>query len=137
MIRFSVLVSEVDGQISLDHCHVYYYQVQTQIFVCDVEYCDFCVCTFPGDEESATYIERIYRNDKFGKDYCLNYRVVGTHAPSCHPLSLTVTILIHKPSIQPGHLGTNLSALAAANQVDPYNHLVKYFSTVMAQRLVR
>ena len=36
-------LSEVDGQISLDHCHAYYYQVQTQIFVCDVEYCDLCV----------------------------------------------------------------------------------------------
>ena len=64
-------LSEVDGQISLDHCHAYYYQVQTQIFVCDVEYCDFCVCTFYGDEESTIHIERIYRNNTFWKDHCL------------------------------------------------------------------
>ena len=46
-------------------------QVQTQIFVCDVEYCDFCVCTFSGDEESTIHIERIYRNNKFWKDHCV------------------------------------------------------------------
>ena len=39
-------LSEVDGQISLDHCHAYYYPVQIQIFVCDIEYCNFSVCTF-------------------------------------------------------------------------------------------
>ena len=110
-----IRISEVDGQISLDHCHAYYYQVQTQIFVCDIEYCNFCVCIFSGDEESTTHIERIYRNNKFWKDhcvpkakaflrlaYCLNYWVVGTHAPSCHPLSL-ITVLIRKPSIQLRH----------------------------------
>ena len=64
-------LTEVDGQISLDHCHAYYYQVQTQIFVCDIEYCDFCVCTFSGDEESTIHIERIYRNNKFWKDHCV------------------------------------------------------------------
>ena len=33
-----------DGVLHLDHSHAYYYQVQTQIFVCNVTYCDFCVC---------------------------------------------------------------------------------------------
>ena len=64
-------LTEADGRISLDHKHPYYYQVQTQIFVCDVQYCDFCVCTFSGDEESTIHIERIFRNNAFWKDQCL------------------------------------------------------------------
>ena len=64
-------LTEVDGQISLDHCHAYYYQVQTQIFVCNVDYCDFCVCTFSGDEESTIHIERVFRNNNFWKDHCV------------------------------------------------------------------
>ena len=35
-----------DGKIFLDHSQSYYYQVQTQLFVSDLEYSDFCVCTF-------------------------------------------------------------------------------------------
>ena len=69
--------------------------------------------------------------------YFLNYWVVGIHAPSCHPLNLIVTVLIQKPSIQPGHFRTTLSALAAANQGNLYNRLVKRFASVMAQRLER
>ena len=61
--------------------------------------------------------------------YCLNYWVVGTHAPSCHP--------IRKPSNQLGQFRMTLRALAAANPVELYNHPVKHFATVMAQRLVR
>ena len=38
--------------------------IQTQLFVCDVEYCDFCLCTFTGDE-SGLHIEHVY------KDTCL------------------------------------------------------------------
>ena len=64
-------LTEVDGQISLDHCHAYYYQVQTQIFVCNVDYCDFCVCTFSGDEESTIHIKRVFRNNNFWKDHCV------------------------------------------------------------------
>ena len=30
------LKSNSDGTLSLDHMHAYYYQVQTQIFVCNV-----------------------------------------------------------------------------------------------------
>jgi len=42
--------SSSDGSLHLNHRHAYYYQVQTQLFVSDidVEYCDFCVCTFSG-----------------------------------------------------------------------------------------
>ena len=30
-----------DGQAKLDTSHSYYYQVQAQIFICDVDYCEF------------------------------------------------------------------------------------------------
>ena len=36
-------LKQLDGKLHLDHKHAYYYQVQTQLFVCDVEYADFCV----------------------------------------------------------------------------------------------
>ena len=39
-------LKQLDGELRLDHRHAYYYQVQTQLFVCDVEYADFCVSTF-------------------------------------------------------------------------------------------
>ena len=58
----------VDGELQLDHTHTYYYQVQSQLFVCDVEYGDFCVCTFSMDEDKSHYletgmhIERIYKD---------------------------------------------------------------------------
>ena len=34
---------EEDEILHLDCSHQYYYQVQTQIFVCDVAYCDLCM----------------------------------------------------------------------------------------------
>ena len=43
---------------------MYYFQVQAQMFVCGVQYCDFCVCTFP-EVESLPHIERIERNQEF------------------------------------------------------------------------
>ena len=39
-------LEEVDGILTLDTSHSYFYQVQTQLFVCDVVYSDFCICTF-------------------------------------------------------------------------------------------
>ena len=54
----------VDGSIHLDKKHAYYYQVQTQIFVCEVPYCDFCVCTFP-ESSPSMHIERIYPDPEF------------------------------------------------------------------------
>ena len=56
-----------DGLLRLDQCHAYYYQVQTQIFVTDVKYCDFCVCTFNGDD-TGIHIECIFRDEKFWND---------------------------------------------------------------------
>ena len=33
------------GNIYLDKCHAHYYQVQAQVFICEVKYCDFVVYT--------------------------------------------------------------------------------------------
>ena len=43
----------------LDTDHEYYYQVQTQIHVCKVDYGDFCVCTFPSNSTPQIHVERI------------------------------------------------------------------------------
>ena len=42
--NLSCLLQNEDG-LELDRTHAYYYQVQTQIFIAKVDYCDFCVCT--------------------------------------------------------------------------------------------
>ena len=49
----------------LDHAHSYYYQVQTQIIVCDVEYCDFVLCTFPVNIKPEIFCERIQAYQDF------------------------------------------------------------------------
>ena len=49
----------------LDHTHDYYYQVQTQMFVYNIECYDFCVCTFPESNECSPYVEQIFRDDEF------------------------------------------------------------------------
>ena len=62
---------EQENSLYLDHSHAYFYQVQTQLFVCDVEYCDFCMCTFASDQDESTlHIERIYKDETFW-DECL------------------------------------------------------------------
>ena len=61
----SCLLTADDGTLYLDHTHQYYYQIQTQIFVCDVEYGDFCVCTFPTEATPSMHYERIYADKKF------------------------------------------------------------------------
>ena len=39
------------------------------MFVCNVSYCDFCVCTFTSDDsDSGMYIECIYQNSSFWED---------------------------------------------------------------------
>jgi len=48
------------GDIDVKHSHQYYYQIQTQTFVRDVQYCDFVVCTFP--REQAEIVKRVYRD---------------------------------------------------------------------------
>jgi len=62
-------LKEDQGIIKLDSTHAYYHQIQTQLFVCNVDYCDFCVCTFPTQSEgSALYIERVRRDATFWED---------------------------------------------------------------------
>ena len=52
----------VDG--SLKKKHQYYYQIQTQLFVCNADYADFVVCTFP-DNIPTINIERMYPDEDF------------------------------------------------------------------------
>ncbi|XP_066288919.1 uncharacterized protein [Branchiostoma lanceolatum] len=59
-------LKETDHTIHLDQSHTYYYQVQAQMFICDVEYCDFVVWTKKG-----VYIERILPNAEFWSNMTL------------------------------------------------------------------
>ena len=47
-------------KLCLDEKHAYYYQIQTQLFVCDVEYADFCVCIFLKDKNNEYDDEGIH-----------------------------------------------------------------------------
>ena len=62
-VNFCLKIDE-NGELHLDPEHSYYYQVQTQMFVCGVRYCDFCVCMFP-EQESLPRVECIERNEEF------------------------------------------------------------------------
>ncbi len=59
----SCLIRNPDSSSHLDRKHAYYYQVQTQIFVCKAKYCDFCGCTFPDNAWSKL----AYREDLWGQ----------------------------------------------------------------------
>ena len=61
------LTKDDEGSLHLDHGHSYYYQVQMQLFVCSVDYCDFCVCTFATAKEGdfQPYIEHIVTDNEF------------------------------------------------------------------------
>ena len=93
-------VKEIDGEIRLDNTHSYYYQVQMQMFICDVGYSDFCVCTFASDSDKEN-IEFI-RTVTFGKNvsqrqnyslepaYFLSYWEIGIQ----DPLNLSLALII-------------------------------------------
>lgn len=49
-----------DGGLHLKRSHQYFFQVQTQMAICNVSYCDFIVWT-----PSSTHIERVQRDDAF------------------------------------------------------------------------
>ncbi len=54
------LSKDSEGNLRLNQSHSYYYQIQTQIFVCYVTYCDLVVCTFPdGMKNPSMHVERI------------------------------------------------------------------------------
>ena len=66
----SFCLKQSGEKLCLDKKHAYYYQIQTQLFVCDVEYADFCVCTFLKDgnndyDDGGIHIERITKNFDF------------------------------------------------------------------------
>ena len=65
-------LKEVNGKLTLVETHSYYYQVQTQLFVCDAQYSDFCVCTFASEsDQDNVYIERIEKNFSFWLEECV------------------------------------------------------------------
>ena len=49
---------------SLQKGHQDYYQIQTQMFVCNVDYGDFVVCTFKNDVPTML-VERVYVDEDF------------------------------------------------------------------------
>ena len=55
-----------DGELQLKQSHKikYYHQVQTQIFTCDVEYCDFVVGAFCTDGD-AIFVDKILHDESF------------------------------------------------------------------------
>ena len=57
------------GTWSLKRDHMYYYQVQLQLHVCDVTYADFVVWT-----ENTTVIERLHENTEFFEGKITNVR---------------------------------------------------------------
>ena len=68
--KFCLKMYDDDGTLGLDQGHAYYYQVQTQLFVCNVNYCDFCVCTFPSEKaDPSSHIERTSRDHDFWKEW--------------------------------------------------------------------
>ena len=56
---------DISSTVKLRRNHKYYYQVQAQILLCGVEYCDYVVCT--PDTEKSMHIERIYSDTEFLK----------------------------------------------------------------------
>ena len=54
---------QVENKLSLDRQHAYYYQVQAQLFICEVEFCDFVLWS-----EQDVYIERIIPDNKFWEE---------------------------------------------------------------------
>lgn len=53
-------LTEVNGVMELQKSHAYYYQVQTQMAICDVDYCDFVVWA-----PHLLHVERIRRDTQF------------------------------------------------------------------------
>lgn len=48
-----------DGSVSLRKSHPFYWQVQTQLFLCNAEFADFCIRLFRDDEKDDLFIEKI------------------------------------------------------------------------------
>lgn len=50
-----------ENGLELNKSHSYYYQVQAQLFICDVGYCDFVVCAFA--EQGGMFQQRVMKDD--------------------------------------------------------------------------
>ena len=70
------LKQNLDSSFSLDHSHAYYYQMQTHMFVYEVEY---VVCTFPADSKPVLHIKCIKTDAKFWSQ-CIS-KSKGVHSP--------------------------------------------------------
>ena len=64
-----------DGSLELKRTHAYYYQIQTQLFVCNADYCDLCVSTFSLHGDSGLHIERVAKDEDFWCDCVLKAEV--------------------------------------------------------------
>ena len=62
--RRSCLVSLPDGTTALNKQHAYYYQVQMQMFVCNLNYGHFVLSTFPSGSSPSIHVEYITRDEK-------------------------------------------------------------------------
>ena len=51
---------EINDRLTIDRQHAYYYQVQAQMFICEVEFCDFILWT-----ECDVHVERVLPDNNF------------------------------------------------------------------------
>ena len=65
------LIQQGDS-LHLDYSHAYYYQIQAQLFVCDVQHCDFCVFTCP-EGKTNIHVERIRKDEEFWEECAKKY----------------------------------------------------------------
>ena len=87
------------------------------MFVCNVNYCDFCVCTFPlEEEESSPHIERITRDDEFRKDCLIKAKTFFTTCLLPELLGNWYTRPVVKSSNSDQNTTTSQSNENAANQ---------------------
>ncbi|KAM7309489.1 uncharacterized protein ISCGN_013120 [Ixodes scapularis] len=68
-------LKRVNGRLSLKHDHMYFYQVQTQMAVCNVEYCDFVVWT-----TKDIHVERVFRDGAFWSQVLPKATLLFVHA---------------------------------------------------------
>lgn len=67
-----------NGQFFLKRDHQYYYQIQMQLNVTQVKYCDFVVWT--NNSFNSTFLERIFRDDDFFKTSITTARIFYVNA---------------------------------------------------------
>ena len=64
-------LKKVNGRIRLSEAHSYFYQIQSQLHVCNKKYCDFIIYT-----NVDFYIERIMPNNAFWLDMVLKCKLL-------------------------------------------------------------